>query len=134
MARRMLVLLSVVLFSLSVRAQTEEPQKAGLKIDEMKLGTAVENRAIAGETAEFSVGQKAYVWMKVTGGAGDSISVTWEYGEKSYTTVLAIAGSPWRTWAYKTLYGAGDWKVKVTDSAGSVLKELDFKVREAGKM
>jgi hypothetical protein len=134
MARRMLVLLTVVLVSLSARAQTEQPQKGGLKIDEMKLGTAVENREIVGETAEFSVGQKAYVWMKVVGGAGDSLSVTWDFGDKSYTTVLTIGGSPWRTWSYKTLYGAGDWKVKVTDSAGNLLKELEFKVKESGKM
>lgn len=134
MVRRILVLLTVALVSLTASAQTEQPQKGGPKIDEMKLGTAVENRAIVGESAEFAVGQKAYVWMKVVGGAGDSLSVTWEYGEKSYTTVLAIGGSPWRTWSYKTLYGAGDWKVKVTDSAGSLLKELEFKVKESGKM
>jgi hypothetical protein len=130
----MLVLLTVVLLSLTAPGQTEQPQQAGLKVDEMKLGTAVENREIVGESAEFTVGQKAYVWMKVVGGAGDSLSVTWEYGEKSYTTVLAIGGSPWRTWSYKTLYGAGDWKVKVTDSAGGLLKELEFKVKEAGKI
>jgi hypothetical protein len=134
MARKMFVLLFVVLFSLSARAQTAEPQKAGLKIEEMTLGTGVENRAIVGETSDFAVGQKAYVWMKIVDGAGDSVSVTWEYGEKSYTTVLAIGGSPWRTWAYKTLYGAGDWKVKVADSAGGLLKEMEFKVKEAGKM
>ena len=134
MARRMLVLFVVVLVSLTARAQTEQPQKASLKVDEMKLGTAVENREIAGEAAEFTVGQKAYVWMKVVGGAGDSLTVTWAYGDKSYTTVLTIGGSPWRTWSYKTLYSAGDWKVKVTDSAGDLLKELEFKVKEAGKM
>jgi hypothetical protein len=133
MARRMLVLLSVVLLSLTARAQTEQPQKGGLNVDEMKLGTAVENREIVGDTAEFSVDERAYLWMKVVGGAGDSLSVTWEYGDKSYTTILAIGGSPWRTWCYKTLYSAGDWKVKVTTSAGDLLKELEFKVKEVGK-
>ena len=99
-----------------------------LEVSEAKLGKSVQNREIVDEATTFAVNEKAYLWLRVTGGPGE-INVTWSIGDHSDTVPLKIGGSPWRTWANKTLWQAGDWKVTVTDSAGQVLKEISFQVQ-----
>ena len=99
-----------------------------LEVSEAKLGKGVQNREIVDEATTFAVNEKAYLWLRVTGGPGE-INVTWSIGDHSDTVPLKIGGSPWRTWANKTLWQAGDWKVTVTDSAGQVLKEISFQVQ-----
>jgi hypothetical protein len=64
----------------------------------------------------------------VTGGPGD-LKVTWSLGDHTDTVALGIGGSPWRTWANKTLWQAGEWKATVADSNGQVLKEISFQVQ-----
>jgi hypothetical protein len=102
---------------------------AGVQVFEVKLGKAVADRQIADETAEFAVNDKVYLWMKVTGAAGDALKATWKVGNQTYTSDLAVGGSPWRTWCYKTAALAGDWTVTVSDSKGNILKEISFKVK-----
>jgi hypothetical protein len=99
-----------------------------LEVSEAKLGKGVQDRQIVDETTTFAVNEKAYLWLRVTGGPGD-INVTWSLGEHSDTIPLSIGGSPWRTWANKTLWQAGEWKATVTDSNGHVLKEIAFQVQ-----
>ena len=99
-----------------------------LEVSEAKLGKGVQNREIVDEATTFAVNERAYLWLRVTGGPGE-INVTWSIGDHSDTVPLKIGGSPWRTWANKTLWQAGDWKVTVTDSAGQVLKEISFQVQ-----
>jgi hypothetical protein len=99
-----------------------------LEVSEAKLGKGVQDRMIVDETTTFAVNEKAYLWLRVTGGPGE-VNVTWSIGDHSDTVPLKIAGSPWRTWANKTLWQAGDWKVTVTDSGGQVLKEISFQVQ-----
>ena len=96
---------------------------------EVKLGKSVADRQIADETAEFAVNEKVYLWVKVIGAAGDTLKATWKTGDHTYTSDLAVGGSPWRTWCYKTAVLAGDWTVSVADSKGNVLKEISFKVK-----
>lgn len=100
----------------------------GLAVADAKLGTGVQDREIAGETATFAVNDKAYLWMRVTGGTG-AVKVTWTNQDFSDSIPLEIGGSPWRTWATKTVWRAGEWKVTVTDSEGNVLKEVTFQVQ-----
>ena len=102
---------------------------AGIQTVEIKLGKGVAERQLTDETAEFAVNEKVYLWMKVTGAAGDTLRATWKTGNHTYTSDLAVGGSPWRTWCYKTAFLAGDWTVTVTDSKGEVLKEISFKVK-----
>jgi hypothetical protein len=117
-----LVAAAVLMFSsFAVSAQS-------LQVADAKLGKGVQNREIVDEAATFTVNEKAYLWMRVTGGPGD-INVTWSIGDHSDTVALNIGGSSWRTWANKTLWQAGDWKVTVTDSAGQTLKEITFQVQ-----
>lgn len=102
--------------------------KNELQIVEAKLGKDVKERMIVEEDSAFTKNSKIFLWMKITGGASDQITVTWKNGEYSHNTTLMVGGSPWRTWASKTVAKAGDWTVSVTDSSGKVLKEISFKV------
>jgi hypothetical protein len=99
-----------------------------LEVADAKLGKGVQDRQIVDETATFAVNEKAYLWLRVTGGPGD-ITVNWSIGDHTDTVPLNIGGSSWRTWSNKTLWQAGDWKVTVTGSDGQVLKEITFQVQ-----
>ena len=99
-----------------------------LEVAEAKLGKGIQNRAVTDETTTFAVNDKAYLWVRVTGGPGD-IKVNWSVGDHHDSVALKIGGSPWRTWANKTLWQAGEWKVTITDGSDKVLKELTFQVQ-----
>ena len=106
----------------------------GLAIADAKLGSNVQDHEIVGESSTFTLNDRVYLWLKVTGGKDDSVMVTWKTGDLSYSTTLRVGGSPWRTWAYKTAYVAGDWTVTVTDAtSGAVLKEMSFTVSNSEK-
>jgi hypothetical protein len=123
----------VVLFLAPAFLVAQEKEAKTLKVAAAELGKDVQNKMIVDTTTTFNVNEKAYLWMRLTGGPADSITVTWKTGDQTYPSKLNVGGSPWRTWSYKTLYTAGDWSVSVTDAEGNVLKELNFKVEEAGK-
>lgn len=131
---KQLIALTAALFLISiagfvtVRAQ-EETKAAGIRITDAKLGKDVKDRMIADEDSTFDLNSKVYLWMKTTGGANDSLSVTWKSGDFSHTATLFVGGSPWRTWASKTVSKAGDWTVSVADLSGNVLKEMSFTVK-----
>ena len=99
------------------------------KVTEAKLGKSVVDRRIAEETATFAPGEKAYLWLKVEDAAGESLTVTWQVDGQTYPATLNIGGTPWRTWASKTLHIAGEWTVTVTDAAGATLSESRFVVK-----
>lgn len=122
-----------VVISLSASAFSggqKEAAGTGLQIVDIKLGKAVQDKNIVDETAEFVVNEKVYLWIKTSGGINDSLSVAWKQGNYSYSAKLNIAGSPWRTWTYKTASKAGDWTVTLADNKGTILKVLDFKVKD----
>ena len=99
------------------------------KVAEAKLGKGVGDRMIGDETATFAPGEKAFLWLKVEDAAGESLTVTWQVDGQTYPATLAIGGTPWRTWASKTLHIAGEWTVTVTDAAGVTLNETKFTVK-----
>jgi len=98
-------------------------------VTDAKLGRNVVDREITDETTTFAVGDKAYLWLRVEGGAGETLKVVWKINDQEFPVDLRIGGSPWRTWATKTLYIAGDWTVTVTDAAGNTLNEATLKVQ-----
>ena len=98
-------------------------------VTDAKLGRNVVDREITDETTTFAVGEKAYLWLRVEGGTGDTLKVIWKTDDQEYPVDLRIGGSPWRTWATKTLHLAGDWTVTVTDAAGNTLNEATLKVQ-----
>jgi hypothetical protein len=105
----------------------QQTPAGGIQIEDAKLGKDVKDRQIADETSEFAVNDKVYLWVKTTGGSGESLAVTWKNGDHTYKSSLAIGGSPWRTWGYKVAALPGNWTVSIADSKGTVLKELSFK-------
>jgi len=112
----------------SFGVQEQEAMKGQLQVADAKLGKGVMDREIMDEESSFLLNEKVYLWMKVTGGSADSLTVTWKHNEHSYTIKLAVSGNPWRTWAYKTAAHAGEWTVTVADREGNVLKEMSFVV------
>ncbi len=99
-----------------------------IQVTDAKLGTGVAERMITGEAETFPKDSQVFVWMKISGGTSQEITVTWKSGDYSKSIPLTIGGSPWRTWAHKNVLLAGDWTVTVTTADGKVLKELSFKV------
>ena len=104
-------------------------QEEGLKVTEAKLGKGVQDREITEEASAFALNEKAYLWLRVTGGPSDPIQVTWKTGDHTDTVPLNIGSASWRTWSSKTLWMAGDWTVTVTDAGGQVLQEVSFTVQ-----
>ena len=121
------VLIVMIVSPATSRAQAGD-SAGGVQIVDMKLGKEIQERELTGEDSSFAKDSKVYLWMKVTGATSDSISVKWTAGSHEYTAKLFIGGSPWRTWAAKTVSFVGDWSVSVSDAAGNVLKEAQFKV------
>lgn len=105
------------------------PALAAGKITEAKLGKNVVDRKVANESSVFAPGERAYLWMKVDDAAGETLTVTWEINGQTYPAELKIGGSPWRTWASKSLHIAGEWTITVTDAAGAKLHESKLTVK-----
>jgi len=97
-------------------------------VTDAKLGKNVVDRQITDETSTFAVGEKAYLWLRVEGGTGETLTVVWKVNDLEFPVDLSIGGSPWRTWATKTLHLPGDWSVTVSDAAGNTLNETSLKV------
>ena len=101
---------------------------------ELKVGTAVENKAIVGAAEEFKVaaGTKIWAWAKVAGVAADAkVTLTFNKGDKeAFRKELQAAGTPWRVNAYKTFRAGdgGDWTAKVLGPDGAELGSAKFKV------
>ncbi|MEP0822743.1 MAG: DUF2914 domain-containing protein [Ignavibacterium sp.] len=132
MNRTLLLCTLLAVIAYGAAAQEQETMST-LTVADAKLGKGVQDREIVDETTTFALNDRVYLWLKVTGGPADSITVTWKTGDQTYSSKLNIGGSSWRTWSYKTAYTAGDWTVTVTDADGNVLKEMAFKVEEMKK-
>jgi len=120
----------VFLMSQTLRAQ-EAAMKAmtGMKVTEMKIGTDVQNKEIVGEDSTFALNSKVFVWMRVTGGNGDSLVITWGHAGMAHSMTVGIGSNSWRTWAYKNATAAGEWTVTASTKSGDVLKKATFTVK-----
>lgn len=98
-------------------------------VTDAKLGRNVVDREITDETTTFAAGEKAYLWLRVEGGTDETLTVVWKVNDLEFPVELRIGGSPWRTWANKTLHIAGNWTVTVTDTAGNTLSEATLTVQ-----
>ena len=98
-------------------------------ISEAKLGKGIIDREITEETNFFAVNGTAYLWMRVTDGAGEAITVTWRHGAEEYPVTLSIGSNSWRTWSSKVLHLAGEWSVAVTNSTGTTIYETTLTVQ-----
>ena len=102
---------------------------SAVSISTAKLGTDVVDREISGETSSFALEETGYLWMRVMGGEGETITVNWTNGDQSYDVDLNIGSDSWRTWSSKILHVSGEWTVTVTDSAGATLHQSALTVQ-----
>ncbi|MEM7373537.1 MAG: DUF2914 domain-containing protein [Bacteroidota bacterium] len=86
----------------------------------------------------FLVGQRAHCFLNF-GGRGDrdmTIKVNWYRNENlQYSQYLDLKfkskkTSRYRTWANKTLRGAGNWKAEIVGEQKEILTSVDFRVIE----
>ena len=134
MKRHVIWTLALWLIAVAALAQEKEVNvtpPAGLRIEQTKFGLDLENREIVAETTTFHMGDLVYLWMRVVRGPADPIQVTWTSDDFTETAQLPIGGSPWRTWAKKTLFQPGTWTVKVASADGTELWSTSLTVAEA---
>ena len=122
---RMLHWLAVALLLFPLAALSQ----GSLTVADAKLGKGIQDRELTEEATAFALNDKAYVWLRLTGGPSDPVQVTWASGDHTDTVSLKVGAASWRTWSSKTLWKAGEWTVTVTDADGNVLKELAFSVQ-----
>jgi hypothetical protein len=130
MNRIVLAILCLAL-ALPALAQAPPPPAPVLAVDEAAFGTGVTDRVLDNPTDRFTVGERAYLWTSLTGGApGDTIQHVWHLDDVEIQAVrLHVDASTWRTWSYKTLYPGqtGTWRVDVRDAAdGRLLGSWSF--------
>jgi hypothetical protein len=99
---------------------------------EAVLARSVVDRAPQDTGSAFpdSVGS-VVLWMRVSGGNGQTLHHVWFHGGDQVGDVsLTIGGSPWRSWSRKTVPAdaKGAWHVEIRDEGGNVLKRIDFTV------
>ena len=99
---------------------------------EAVLARSVVDRAPQDTGSAFpdSVGA-VVLWMRVSGGNGQTLHHVWFHGDDQVGDVsLTIGGSPWRSWSRKTVPAdaKGAWHVEIRDEGGNVLKRIDFTV------
>jgi hypothetical protein len=104
-------------------------QAQGVQVADAKLGKGVQDHQITEEASSFAVNDKVYLWLKLVGGPAEGVKVNWKLGDKVEPYTLKVGGNPWRTFATKTAYKAGEWTVTVTDAKDQVLKEMKFTVQ-----
>lgn len=120
----LIIILSITVFS----------QEAALTVDKMAVCTSIEDRQPMGADTSFikTVGQ-LYCFVKISGGSDTtSISHVWYFEDKEMAKVeLSIKGKTWRTWSSKRIVEdwVGNWKVDVTNDAGTVLMSKEFIVK-----
>lgn len=87
-------------------------------------------------TNHYKPGERAYAWMNIEGAqVGTQIMIDW-YAEDqlTHTSKLTISTEPtMRTYAYKTLYTKGVWKVIVRTRDNTILKEANITVGDDSK-
>ncbi len=110
--------------------QAQQPEAPGITVEKITAAASVENREPVGESAVFPKGTvRVYVWTRIAAlSAPVKIKHIYYYeGNKAAEVELAVNSSPYRVWSNKSVR-PGNWKVDVTDEAGTVLATLDFSV------
>ena len=128
---KLLNIVVCVLITASFAAAQEKSSDQGLKVEKAVAATSVENREPVGEGTEFeaSVGT-VYCWTKILAQTTPAtIKHVWYVGEqKVFEKALEIKYPSTRTWSAKSVK-AGNWRVDVTDDAGTVLASVSFTVK-----
>ena len=126
------LLLSALTFIPLIYLNAQE--KSNLEVNEILLGTGLENREVTGVDTTFSadVG-KIYCWTKITGATSETqIAHHWFFEDKEVVKIdITVKYPSYRCWSIKTIYPEmkGNWKVEVKDSEGKLLSSISFTVK-----
>lgn len=134
MLKKLYLLLPLVVLIFIMPNNLLSQEKPVLKVEEIFLGTGVENREAIGVDTIFSadVG-KIYCWTKITGATTETqISHNWYYQDQEIVKIDMLMKSPsYRCWSIKTIYPQmkGNWRVEIEDSEGELLRSISFTVK-----
>ena len=122
----------LLVFGLAVaQEKTGQAGEQGLKVERIVAAASVADREPVGESKEFeaSVG-KVYCWTKVVAQTTPAtIKHLWYADDKMvFEQPLELKYPSTRTWSYKSVH-AGNWRVDVTDEAGTVVSSVAFTVK-----
>ncbi|MDO8805100.1 MAG: DUF2914 domain-containing protein [Elusimicrobiota bacterium] len=129
------LLISAILAATACAAYAQtapEEQKAApaIKVEKIVTAASVENREPVGETSTFdSTTTQVYTWTKITSEqVPAAIKHVYYHNDKLVREItLSVNSSPYRVWSVKNVT-PGNWKVDVTDEAGTVLASATFTV------
>ncbi len=113
-------------------APAEQKAAAAVKVEKIVTAASVENREPVNETAAFDkTAGRVYTWTKITAEAVPTKvkHIYYADGKKAFEIELAVNASPYRVWSSKAVW-PGNWKVEVTDEAGSVISTVEFTVSD----
>ena len=136
MKKYLIASLMTVAAACAVCAQTapaEQPAAPAIKVEKLVTAAGVENREPVDESAAFDkTAGKVYTWTKITAEQVPTKikHVYYADNKKVFELELSVNGSPYRVWSNKTVW-PGNWKVEVTDEAGTVLASAEFTVSDA---
>lgn len=106
---------------------------ASLQVQDVAIGTGVQDRAPTGSSMYFnsSVG-RLYAFTRIIGAEGDTrVYHKWYHGDTLVADVpLTVRSGDWRTWSTKNVQPdwTGDWRVVVVSEDGAVLGTVKFAI------
>lgn len=133
MRKHLLTAAIVAAAACAAYAQTtpaEAKPAPAIKVEKIAIAASVEKREPVGETSSFdSTVTQVYTWTKIT---AEQVPTTIKHvyylnDEMVREITLTINSSPYRVWSVKNVT-PGNWKVDVTDEAGTVLSSAVFTV------
>lgn len=114
-------------------ASSSSSASEDLKVVESKAAGGVTDRDPVDEASSFDAGDQVTIWAAIRNTTSpEDIKMVWFANGTEVTSVDIEVGKSWRwrTWS-KSKVWAGDWKVEIQDSSGSVLDTVEFSVKEA---
>lgn len=118
---------SIILTSTFVQGQ--------IRIDQIEIGTGIENRTLIGVDSTFSNDiNTLYCFTRVDGAEGSpTLKHIWYHeGEEKANVDLTIRTNSFRTWSSKKIWHTwkGNWRVDVVDENGEILATKKFSIEE----
>ena len=127
------VVLTTIFFCLPLAPSAQEAHSLEVAVAAVCRDVVDREPVDAGISFAALVGT-LYCFTKITGAQSPTqITHVWYYGVDELARVdLQVNSDSWRTWSSKVIkgYEVGSWRVDVLDSAGTVLKELQFEITE----
>lgn len=126
-------LILIVVVPLSFGQQMGQESEAVFSVSRLVTAMNVEDREPVGESGTFaaSVGT-VYCFLEAQDIREDTdITFVWyaHDSEVASVTLPLRQGARWRTYSSKNISGrTGNWKVELQDSAGTVMKTVEFTV------